>query len=32
MESLFGYVWAEVEGSIFGGHDGDAATNEVFGV
>jgi hypothetical protein len=32
VESLFGYVGSEVEGSVFCGHDGDAATDEVFGV
>ena len=32
MESLFGYVWSEVEWSVFCRHDGDAATDEVFGV
>jgi hypothetical protein len=32
VEALFGDVWAKVERSVLGGHDGDAATNEVFGV
>ena len=32
VEALFGDVGAEVERSVLGGHDGDAASDEVFGV